>query len=95
MISEEKMKIIINNYFKEAYNENTAMSIEKAYQEAFEEGFRAGVRKGQYLKSERQIGKWTYDSKDEYYGDWYICSVCGRSSIRNNYCPYCGAKMEI
>ena len=82
------MDIVINNYFKNTCDINTTL------REAFERGFRAGVQKGQYLKSERQIGKWMYDCKDEYWGEWYICSICGHSSIKNNYCPHCGAKME-
>ena len=43
MISEEKMKIVINNYFKDECNVN--MSI----REAFEKGFRIGVKKGESL----------------------------------------------
>ena len=88
MISKEKMKIVIENYFKDTCDINTSIK------EAFIKGFEIGVEKGQSLKSERQIGCWTYDMKDEYWGDWYICSVCGHSSIKNNYCPNCGAKME-
>ena len=43
MISEEKMKIVINNYFKDECNVN--MSI----REAFEKGFRIGVKKWEPL----------------------------------------------
>jgi len=39
-ISEEKMKIVINNYFKSECNVNTSI------REAFEKGFRIGVEKG-------------------------------------------------
>lgn len=39
-ISEEKMKIVINNYFKSECNVNTSI------REAFEKGFRIGVKKG-------------------------------------------------
>ncbi len=95
MISEEKMKIVINNYFKDTYDTEANSSLAAtSLREAYEDGFRMGVIKGQYIKSERMIGSWLYDCKDEYWGDWYICSVCHKSSIRNNYCPNCGAKME-
>lgn len=39
-ISEEKMKIVINNYFKSECDVNTSI------REAFEKGFRIGVKKG-------------------------------------------------
>lgn len=39
-VSEEKMKIVINNYFKSECNVNTSI------REAFEKGFRIGVKKG-------------------------------------------------
>ena len=39
-ISEKKMKIVINNYFKQECDVNTSI------REAFEKGFRIGVKKG-------------------------------------------------
>lgn len=39
-ISEKKMKIVIDNYFKSECNVDTSI------REAFEKGFRIGVRKG-------------------------------------------------
>lgn len=39
-ISEEKMKIVINNYFKSECDVNTSI------REAFEKGFHIGVKKG-------------------------------------------------
>ena len=38
-ISEEKIKIVINNYFK------TECSVDTTIREAFEKGFRLGIRK--------------------------------------------------
>lgn len=42
-INEAKMKIVINNYFKDECNVNTSI------REAFEKGFRIGVKKGEAL----------------------------------------------
>ena len=39
-ISDEKLKIVINNYFKSECDVNTSI------REAFEKGFRIGVKKG-------------------------------------------------
>lgn len=39
-ISEEKMKIVINNYFKKE------CSVDTSIRDAFEKGFRLGVQKG-------------------------------------------------
>ena len=41
-ISEDKMKIVINNYFKDECDVNTSI------RQAFEKGFRIGVQKGQH-----------------------------------------------
>lgn len=46
MISETKMKIVIDNYFKTECDVNTSI------RNAFEKGFRIGVIKGQTLPSE-------------------------------------------
>ena len=43
-ISEKKMQIVINNYFKAECDVNTSI------REAFEKGFRTGVQKGQCIK---------------------------------------------
>ncbi len=45
-ISETKMKIVIENYFKTECDVNTSI------REAFEKGFRIGVMKGMQIKSE-------------------------------------------
>lgn len=45
-ISEKKMQIVINNYFKQECDVNTSI------REAFEKGFRIGVKKGQSAQPE-------------------------------------------
>lgn len=47
-ISERKMKIAIENYFKNECDVNTSI------REAFEKGFRIGVKKGQLVNAEPQ-----------------------------------------
>ena len=47
MISEEKMKIVINNYFKDTYDTEANSSLAAtSLREAYEDGFRMGVIKG-------------------------------------------------
>ena len=45
----------------------------------------------------RGFGKWIpLDYSDEAYGNMYKCAKCGCSEIGEpNYCPNCGAKMEV
>lgn len=45
-ISEVKMKIVIDNYFKSECDVNTSI------REAFEKGFRIGVQKGMQIRLE-------------------------------------------
>ena len=47
-ISEKKMQIVINNYFKQECDVNTSI------REAFEKGFRIGVKKGQSAQPEQK-----------------------------------------
>ena len=46
---------------------------------------------------ERKKGKWVdIHDREEWYGDQYRCSLCGKVTIDNGlYCPHCGAEMEI
>lgn len=50
-ISKEKMKIVINNYFKAECDVNTSI------REAFEKGFRIGVEKG-YVQARTEQTEW-------------------------------------
>lgn len=90
-ISNTKMKIVIDNYFKAECDVNTSI------REAFEKGFRIGVQKGcDVTNSERKKGHWSN------YKDEHCCSVCKcvvisncwDDDIRYDYCPYCGSKMS-
>ena len=87
-ISEAKMKIVIDNYFKTECDVNTSI------RKAFEKGFRIGVQKGMQIKKEplgnsdemvdvpkgeqAAIVKKS-EEKHEYYQSF--CSRCGRPVI--------------
>jgi len=45
----------------------------------------------------RGVGKWSEGGYfDEMYGRSCVCSACGRDALGfTNYCPNCGAKMEV
>lgn len=82
MTFEEKMKIVINNYFK------TECSVNTSIREAFEKGFRIGASKVQ-----KKHGKWI-NTAPRHRSDNIICDHCGYDSIAAyRYCPNCGAKM--
>ena len=87
MNREEKMKIVINNYFKKECSVNTSI------REAFEKGFRIGAS-----KVPKKHGKWIEDD-----GDWFEtmfkCSECGalikkEDEFRSFFCYHCGADMR-
>lgn len=102
-INEEKMQIVIDNYFKQECDVNTSI------REVFEKGFRIGVKKGLLsAQPERKKGRW--ERYNTYHGDdtsgfvdpdWR-CSECGRQANISewfiydltNYCPNCGAEMK-
>lgn len=48
-ISEEKMKIVIKNYFEKECSVNTSI------REAFEKGFRLGVLKGMQINNKEGV----------------------------------------
>lgn len=87
MTREEKMKIVINNYFK------TECSVNTSIREAFEKGFRIGASKVQ-----KKHGKWINDVAfyDEDGNPCVVtrCDQCGEPNPVSNFCPMCGAKME-
>ncbi len=87
MISEEKKKIVIENYFKGECNIN--MTIHDAYVKGFERGLSKAPqseRTGRWIPMEVSSGR-----------DSWKCSVCGRRArgkLENlPYC-HCGCKME-
>ena len=44
----------------------------------------------------RAKGEWIYlNAQEESYADWYECSVCHGASYEENFCPNCGAEMEL
>ena len=95
-ISEKKMRIVINNYFKAECDVNTSI------RQAFEKGFRIGVKKGLSAQPERKMGKWI-STDDGWDGEYFVCSVCGcpwtliEGSPEDNgmnFCPNCGAYMR-
>lgn len=46
----------------------------------------------------QRTGQWiSTETKGVKYAFWcrYKCSLCGELSDRKNYCPNCGAKMEV
>ena len=99
MTLEEKMKIVINNYFKKE------CSVDTSIREAFEKGFRIGASKMQ-----KKCGKWIErGSITEFYRfeTIIVCSCCdfpattfysedceSRTQIRTDFCPNCGADMR-
>ena len=43
--------------------------------------------------ADRPTGKWV---KEDEYGDFWVCDQCGfTSEHRDNFCPICGARMEV
>ena len=87
MISEEKMRIVINNYFKKECSVNTSI------REAFEKGFRIGASKVQTVLNRlssaqpetcegcRNLGKWENEVE---YGYPSPCTRCKRR-VEDNY----------
>ena len=97
-ISEKKMRIVINNYFKTECDVNTSIH------QAFEKGFMIGVKKGLSAQPERKRGKWILSDiqnpEDVRNGNYvYICSNCSHSDIHAKttvvpFCWHCGADMR-
>lgn len=88
-ISEKKMRIVIDNYFKSECNVNTSI------RQAFEKGFRIGVKKGQ--SAGRPTGKWKEIAvRVNGYGAIYYQHDCCCEIYKSqyNYCPNCGADMR-
>lgn len=89
-ISETKMKIVIDNYFKSECNVDTSI------RQAFEKGFRIGVQKVITLQPERKKGKWINHQNDGYVD----CPFCGALTTCSDgiedlhFCFSCGAELE-
>ena len=91
-ISEEKMRIVIDNYFKTECDVNTSI------RQAFEKGFRIGVKKGLSAQPDRKKGKWLTNEeivRPTRFIEWH-CSSCGKGmeamgSLGFNFCPNCGS----
>lgn len=88
MTREERIKIVINNYFKKE------CSVDTSIREAFEKGFRIGASKVQ-----KKYGKWieANDADNLISGR---CSACGWEAymfeddvVGMPFCPNCGAYM--
>ena len=91
MISEKKMQIVIDNYFKSECDVNTSI------RQAFEKGFRIGVKRGPSAEPERKTGWWLIR---EGISDAQ-CSECKMyfkdvydMDNSDAFCRHCGAKME-
>lgn len=58
----------------------------------FDKGYRQGYEDGS--KSAEKTGHWI--ETDNYDPCWYMCSECHRrTDDKSDYCPNCGAKMEV
>lgn len=100
MTREEKMKIVINNYFK------TECSVNTSIREAFEKGFRIGASKVQKKHGKRIERESGIEDKEEGFETVIVCSCCdfpattfysenceSRTQIRTRFCTNCGADM--
>lgn len=76
-INEAKMKIVINNYFKDECN------VDMSIREAFEKGFRIGVKKGEALNPKIIRCKDCKYYKKDHGWSCIEYTVCAISPIRN------------
>ncbi len=82
MISEEKKKIVIENYFKSECNINT--TIHDAYVKGFERGLSKAPQPEPVIR--RKTGYWVW-------ADGLRCSECGYKLMQTSVpqiCPHCG-----
>lgn len=89
--SEEKMQIVINNYFQTECDVNTSI------RQAFEKGFRLGVKKGLSIQSEIKPPKWV--AEDRYVKDRFAvfpyCPQCNAEITTGQcYCMICGQHID-
>ena len=83
-ISEKKMQIVMNNYFKAECTVNTSI------REAFEKGFRIGVQKGYDITKEPERTAKVKES----WGLAMCCACEKRVFPYDDYCSHCGARLE-
>lgn len=96
VISEKKMQIVMNNYFKAECTVNTSI------REAFEKGFRVGVQKGYDVKKPERTAKVIeYDISItdtdgyKYHRSEYLCGACKKKVLGSDkYCSHCGARLD-
>lgn len=71
------------------------------YSKEFIHGFNTGAKIQYEADSKERRGRWEWNNEDEFF---YSCSNCGHKAYGNtaeivsglyNYCPNCGAKMEV
>lgn len=90
--SEEKMQIVINNYFQTECDVNTSI------RQAFEKGFRLGVKKGLSIQSEIKPPKWV--AEDKYIKNKFAaflphCPQCNAEITTGQcYCMICGQHID-
>ena len=48
-----------------------------------------------YYESDTRHGRWIEAEKEVFPSYCGKCSECGKTRIRENYCPNCGAKMDL
>ena len=95
-ISEKKMQIVMNNYFKTECTVNTSI------REAFEKGFRIGVQKGYEAKPVERITKViehdasiTVTDGYKYHRSEYLCGACKKKVLGGDeYCSHCGCRLD-
>ena len=79
--------------------ELAAMHGSDATSQQLEEAYLEGVEDGMTRRDVRPVvrGKWIWTvADDEYLGEYWKCNLCGEHSyIGYNYCPNCGARMDV
>lgn len=83
---------IYDNDFDKAFDE-AVDEVQKAYDRGFAEGYAKGKAEAEPIKH----GRWETTRPDAPMFGFYYCSICGRkrTSPQDNYCPHCGAKMDL
>lgn len=93
MISEEKMQIVINNYFQ------TECDVDTSIRQAFEKGFRIGVKKGLSIQSQLKAKPPKWVAEDRYVKNRFAvfphCLKCNYELETGDcYCRICGCHID-